>query len=81
MRKDHPQAAIIAWCLYDWAIASFSVIVITFIFATYFTTQVAENTIMGTYQWANAMALAGIIVAFSSPLCGAVADYGGQHRR
>lgn len=81
MRKEYSQSAIIAWCLYDWAIASFAVIVITFIFATYFTTKVAANTIVGTYQWANAMALAGIIVAISSPLFGAVADYGGQHKR
>ena len=70
-----------AWCLYDWAAASFSIIVTTFIFATYFTTQVAENQILGTYQWANAASLAGLIIALSSPLFGAIADYGGHHKR
>lgn len=74
------KKAIIAWCLYDWACASFSIIVTTFIFATYFTTKVAINEIAGTYQWANATALAGIIIAFSSPLFGAIADHGGHHK-
>lgn len=77
-----PQALIIgAWCLYDWACASFSVIVSTFIFATYFTTKVAENQIVGTYQWANATALAGVLIALASPLFGAIADHGGHHKR
>lgn len=70
-----------AWCLYDFACASFSVIVMTFIFATYFTTKVAENNIIGTYQWANATSMAGVIIAFSSPLFGAIADHGGYHKR
>lgn len=76
-----PLRLIAAWCLYDWACASFSVIITTFIFATYFTSKVAENQIVGTYQWANATALAGIVIAISSPLFGAIADHGGHHKR
>lgn len=71
----------LAWCFYDWASASFSIIVVTFIFATYFTTKVAANELVGTYQWANATSLAGIIIALSSPLVGAIADHGGHHKR
>jgi MFS transporter, UMF1 family len=81
MKRAYSIAAIVAWCLYDWAAASFSIIVTTFIFATYFTTSVAENHVLGTYQWANAVALAGVIIAFASPLLGAIADYGGHHKR
>lgn len=80
-QKRHPAIPIAAWCLYDSASASFSIIVVTFIFSTYFTTQVAINEIEGTYQWANATALAGLIIAFSSPLVGAIADHGGHHKR
>ena len=80
-RKNSNILQILAWCLYDCASASFSIIVVTFIFATYFTTKVAENQILGTYQWANAMSLAGIIIALSSPLVGAIADHGGHHKR
>lgn len=73
--------AIAAWCLYDWASAAFSIIVITFIFSTYFTTHIAANEILGTYQWANATSLAGVIIAFTSPLFGSIADHGGHHKR
>jgi UMF1 family MFS transporter len=81
MNKPRSILTLIAWCLYDWAAASFSIIVTTFIFATYFTTSVAANPVLGTYQWANAIALAGIIIAVLSPLLGAIADYGGYHKR
>ena len=56
-------------------------IVTTFIFATYFTTHIAVNQITGTYQWASATSLAGMLMAFLSPLLGAIADYGGHHKR
>lgn len=67
--------------MYDWAAAAFPIIVTTFIFATYFTTMVAANEIAGTYQWANATALAGVIIAILSPIFGAIADYSGRHKR
>ena len=69
------------WCLYEWASSAFPIIVTTFIFATYFTTKIAPNEITGTYLWANAVALAGIIIAFLSPLFGAIADRSGFHKR
>ncbi|EKD71368.1 MAG: hypothetical protein ACD_46C00200G0002 [uncultured bacterium] len=72
---------ILAWCLYDWAAASFSIIVTTFVFATYFTAKIAENNIVGTFQWANGMSLAGIIIALTSPIFGAIADHAGFHKR
>ncbi|MDX1902321.1 MAG: MFS transporter [Gammaproteobacteria bacterium] len=67
--------AIVAWCLYDWGISAFPVIVTTFVIATYFTSQIAINPIIGTHQWGIAMTIAGIIIAILSPVCGAIADY------
>ncbi len=81
MKNFKHTRTIAAWCLYDWAAASFSIIVTTFVFATYFTTKVAENQIVGTYQWANAAALSGVIIALLSPLFGAIADHAGYHKR
>lgn len=81
LKSNKSFSAIAAWCLYDWACASYSIIVMTFIFATYFTTKVAANEIIGTYQWANATSIAGLIIAFTSPLFGAIADHGGHHKR
>ncbi len=70
-----------AWCIYDWAAAAFSIIVTTFIFATYFTTEIAVDEIKGTYQWATAAAIAGVMIAILSPIFGAIADYSGRHKR
>ncbi|MBA3661271.1 MAG: MFS transporter [Gammaproteobacteria bacterium] len=72
--------AIFAWCLYDWACASFPIIITTFIFATYFTSKIATDPIVGTYQWGTAISIAGMIIAFGSPLFGAIADRGGHHK-
>lgn len=72
---------VLSWCFYDWAAASYSIIVVTFIISTYFTTRVAADEIIGTYQWANATSLAGVIIALASPLVGAIADHGGHHKR
>lgn len=81
MQKANSRIAIFAWCLYDSAAASFSVIITTFIFATYFTKAIAVDHITGTYQWANAISIAGLVIALASPLFGAIADHAGHHKR
>ena len=73
-------SGIISWTLYDWAISAFSTIVTTFIFATYFTKSVALTPIIGTHEWGNATALAGIIIACLSPIGGAIADNEGRRK-
>lgn len=72
--------SIVAWCLFDWGIAAFPVVVTTFVIAAYFTKQIAINEIVGTQQWGNALAIAGVIIAILSPILGAIADYGGQRK-
>lgn len=80
MRISKQKLAIAAWCLYDWGSAAFPIIITTFIFATYFTTKIAVDEITGTYQWASATAIAGIIIALASPIFGAIADYSGRKK-
>lgn len=72
------KRTLISWCFYEWASSSFAIVITTFIFATYFTTHIAVNEITGTYQWANATAIAGIVIAILSPIFGAIADYSGR---
>jgi UMF1 family MFS transporter len=74
------KTAIISWCLFDWAIAPYSVLITTFIFATYFTEKVASNKIIGTTQWGEANGLAGLLVALLSPILGAIADHEGRRK-
>jgi UMF1 family MFS transporter len=78
--KKTPFIGLFSWCLFDWANSAFSSIVITFIFATYYTKGIAANKIIGTAQWGNAIALASIIIALISPLLGAIADNEGRRK-
>lgn len=74
------RRAVVAWCLYDWANSSFPTVISTFVFATYFTTAVAENETLGTAQWGYAVSLAAIVIALLSPLLGAAADKMGRRK-
>ncbi len=71
---------IAAWALYDWANSAFTTIVVTFIYATYFTRGFAPDEVTGTAYWSRAVALSAIIIALLSPLLGAMADKGGRRR-
>ena len=74
------KKGIIAWCVYDWANSAFPTIIMTFVFATYFTKSVAKNTIIGTAQWGHAVAIAALIIGISSPIFGAIADHEGRRK-
>ncbi len=69
-----------AWATFDWAATPFFVVVITFIFAAYFTQAVAANPVDGTAQWGWAMTIAALIIGVLAPIFGAVADAGGRRK-
>jgi UMF1 family MFS transporter len=74
-------AAIFAWCLYDWAITPFPVIVTTFVVSNYFAKAIAPDPVTGSAQWSFMIALAGIAIAALSPPIGAIADRMGRAKR
>ncbi len=67
-----------SWALYDWANSAFSAVIITFVYATYFTKGIAADEISGTAEWGWAMSASGIAIALLSPVLGAIADAGGR---
>lgn len=71
---------LISWCLYDWANSAFSTIIITFVFAAYFTGAIAADPVSGTVQWTGAISASALVVAFCSPALGAIADTGGRRK-
>ncbi len=79
--QRYDRRAIFAWCMYDFANSSFTTLVVTFIYATYFTQAIAPNEIIGTALWSRAVTLTAITVALLSPLMGALADRGGYRKR
>lgn len=79
-RRDD-RRTIAAWCLYDWANSAFTTLVVTFIYATYFTKAIAPNEVLGTAWWSRAVSLTAVCVVLLSPILGALADQGGLRRR
>ncbi len=80
--KSFPPARTgVAWALYDWANSAFTTLVVTFVYAAYFTAAIAPDEVTGTGQWSRAVAVSGITIALLSPLLGAMADRSGHRRR
>jgi UMF1 family MFS transporter len=75
------KRAILAWCMYDWGNSAFTTLVVTFVYATYFTRAFAPNELIGTTYWSYAIGVSAILVALLSPILGAIADRGGRRRR
>jgi MFS transporter, UMF1 family len=69
-----------SWALYDWANSAFSAVIITFVFATYFSQGIAADSVSGTAAWGWAMTVSGIAIALISPVLGAIADAAGRRK-
>ena len=79
--QKNNRSAIFAWTLYDFANSSFSTLVLTFIYATYFTKTVAPDEIAGTAMWSRGITISALTVGLLSPFFGALADTGGFRKR
>ena len=60
--------------LFDWAAQPFHTLILTFVFAPYFTSQVASTDVIGQSYWGYAIGITGILIALLSPRLGALAD-------
>ncbi|HOJ08275.1 MAG: MFS transporter [Ignavibacteriota bacterium] len=69
------------WTLFDFANTSFSIVVVTFVYAVYFKKVVAEGKPIGDLFWSIGTSLAMIITAIISPVLGAIADYSAGKKR
>jgi UMF1 family MFS transporter len=75
-----PRRALAGWTLVEWAQQPFYALILTFLFAPYFTTAVASDPVHGQALWGYAAAIAGICIAIVSPVLGAVADSRGRRK-
>lgn len=69
-----------SWAMFDWANSAFFVIIQTFVFAAYFQRSIAADPISGTEQWGNMVSAAGLLIAFTAPVLGAIADRSGRRK-
>ena len=70
---------IFLWSLYDFANQPFSTLIVTFIFATFFTATFAKSD--DGVLWGYAITISSILIAITSPFIGALADYSGRRKK
>ena len=72
------KRTIFSWSIYDFANQPFTTITITFIYSTFFASTIFLGTEEeGVAAWGKAITISSLIVAFLSPIMGAIADRGG----
>lgn len=74
------RRAVHGWAIYDFANSAYTTLIVTFIYAVYFTQEIAPDGIIGTALWSRGVTVTAIIVALLSPILGALADRGGLRR-
>lgn len=72
---------IFIWTLFDFANTSFSIVVVTFIYAVYFKKVVTNGLPIGDLYWSIGTSVAMVITAIISPILGAIADYSAGKKR
>ncbi len=75
------KTKIFVWTLYDFANTSFSIVVVTAIFAVYFKKVIAQGESIGDFYWSLATSISMVITAIISPVLGAIADYSAGKKR
>src|SRR3989338_2499885 len=70
-----------SWILYDISDTVFSLFIVTLIYAVYFKEVVFNSSSSGDLAWGLSVSTSIIIVALTSPVLGALADYSGIKKR
>jgi len=82
MEKDH-RKMIISWCFYDWANSAFAATIMAAVLPFFYSSIAGANlskTIASSY-WGYTNTIAMLIVAFSAPILGALADHSGMKKK
>ncbi len=72
---------IFVWTLYDFANTSYSIVIVTFIFAVYFKKTIAEGKALGDLLWSIGISVSMLITAVVAPVLGAISDYSAGKKR
>ncbi|MEG8947113.1 MFS transporter [Rosettibacter firmus] len=79
--KENERFRIVVWSLFDFANTSYSIIVVTFIYAVYFKQTVADGKPIGDFYWSLGTSISMLITALISPVLGAIADFSAGKKR
>jgi len=79
--QTYSRSRVAAWVLYDVANSSFTTLIVTFIYSTYFVKYMSGTSQDLTGTWTTGVGITAATVAILSPLLGAIADRGGYRKR
>jgi len=69
-----------AWYLYDFGNSAYAAVVLLAVYSAYFKEEVVSGA-RGSFLWGLAVGIAMLVVAVTSPLLGAIADFAGSKKR
>lgn len=79
--RDNEKFRIFVWGLFDFANTSYSIVVVTFLYAVFFKQTVAEGKPIGDFYWSIGTSISMFITAIISPVLGAIADHSAGKKR
>jgi UMF1 family MFS transporter len=79
--REVPWLGRFGWAMFDWANQPFFTVIVTFIFAPYFSSVVIGDPVRGQAYWGYTQSTAGVTIALLSPFLGAIADARGPRKR
>ncbi|MBI1939137.1 MAG: MFS transporter [Ignavibacteriales bacterium] len=79
--QDKEKFRIFVWTLFDFANTSYSIVVVTFLFAVYFKQTVVEGKPIGDLYWSIGTSVSMLVTALISPVLGAIADHSAGKKR
>jgi MFS transporter, UMF1 family len=79
--RDKERFRIFVWALFDFANTSYSIVVVTFLYAVYFKQTIFEGKPVGDFYWSIGTSVSMLITAVISPILGAIADYSAGKKR
>jgi UMF1 family MFS transporter len=72
---------ILGWCMYDVADSAFTTVIVTALYAPYFSKIVVGNSAQADFLWGTAASISEVIVALLAPILGAIADFSGSRKK
>ncbi|HSE99061.1 MAG TPA: MFS transporter [Blastocatellia bacterium] len=72
---------ILGWCMYDVADSAFTTVIVTALYAPYFSKIVVGDPIQGVFLWGLAAGVSEVFVALLAPILGAIADFSGSRKK
>ncbi len=83
MKSSYANKTVLSWALYDWANSAFATTIMAGFFPLFFKQywSAGADVNLSTARLGTANSVAGLIVAFSAPILGAIADRGTSKKR